>query len=93
MESIVGCGEVSEAQILAAVAEELRRGDARSPVYQLGMADVLRYRLYGVPITRPYRPGSIEFDAYYSGNERGHLLWRKMQAGSFVADGRAAGTK
>jgi hypothetical protein len=27
----------------------------------------------------PYQPGSIEFDAYYAGNERGHQLYRKLQ--------------
>ena len=70
----------TDIQILAAVAEELGRGDARSAVYQQGMADVLRYRLQGIAIPQVHRPGTVEFDAYYSGNERGHVLWRKLRA-------------
>jgi hypothetical protein len=70
---------VSEAEILAAVAEEIKRGDARSLEYQRGMAAVLRYRARGVRIPCPYRLGTAEADAYFSGNERGHALWRKMR--------------
>jgi len=69
----------ADVEILAAVAEELKRGDARSAVYQQGMADVLRYRLRGVTIPRRYRAGTVEFDAYYAGNERGHVLWGKLR--------------
>jgi hypothetical protein len=69
---------MSEAEILAAVAEEIKRGDARSLEYQQGMAAVLRFRARGVRIPCPYRLGTAEADAYFSGNERGHVLWRKI---------------
>jgi hypothetical protein len=68
----------TDAEILAAVAEELKHADARSDVYKEGMADVLRYRVHGVAIPPRYRPGTIECDAYYAGNSHGHALWRKL---------------
>jgi len=71
----------ADTEILAAVADELRHGDTRSAVYQQGMAAVLRFRLHGVPIQRTYHPGTVEFDAFYAGVERGHALWRKLPGG------------
>jgi hypothetical protein len=69
---------MSEAEILAAVAEEIKRGDARSAEYQRGMAAVLRWRERNVRIPCPYRLGTAEADAYFSGTDRGHVLWRKL---------------
>lgn len=81
---------VAEARIQAAVADELRIGDARSDTYREGMVDVLRLRVLQIPIPRRYRPGTVEFDAYYAGNDRGHALWRKMQASTARPEGRKA---
>jgi len=69
----------TDAEILAAVAEELKHADARSGVYRDGMADVLRYRVRGVPIPARYRSGTVEHDAYFAGNWHGHVLWRKLR--------------
>jgi hypothetical protein len=69
---------MSEAQILAAVDKEIKRGAARSAVYRQAMIDVLRYRFWGVAIPHRYTPGTVEADAYFAGNERGHLLWREL---------------
>ena len=76
----------TDAEILAAVAEELKHADARSGVYRDGMADVLRYRVRGVAIPRRYRPGTIECDAYYAGNSHGHALWRKLLESGAVCE-------
>jgi len=70
---------MTEREIAVAVDEELRHGDKRSPVYRQAMVDVLRFKFHGMPLPTPYRPGSVEFDAYYAGNERGHQLYRQLQ--------------
>jgi hypothetical protein len=53
-------------------------GNKRSAEYRRGMLDVLRFRLQGVRIECPYREGTAQFDAYFSGNDRGHAVWRAM---------------
>jgi len=73
---------MTEREIAVAVDEELSHGDKRSLVYRQGMVDVLRLKFHGTPLPTPYRPGSVEFDAYYSGNERGHQLYRLLQQAS-----------
>lgn len=70
----------TDAEIVVAVDVELRRGDPRSSVYREAMIDVLRFRLRGVEIPLRYRPGTVEADAAFSGNDRGHVLWRKLMA-------------
>lgn len=61
------------------IASAQAQGDRRSSVYWRGALDVLRYRLEGVRIHCPYKAGSVEFDAYFSGNDRGFALWRQWQ--------------
>lgn len=58
----------------------LAHGDRRSPEYRRGMVDVFRFRLEGWHIVPPYPLGTSQADAYFSGNERGNELWRRMQA-------------
>lgn len=67
------------------------RGDRRSAVYWRGALDVLRFRLEGERIQCPYKAGTVEFDAYFSGNDRGHLLWNQMRAESEVTHIRSGG--
>lgn len=56
------------------------RGTRRSAEYWQGALDVLRYRMQGIRIVCPYREGSVQFDAYFAGNDRGHhQLWREQQ--------------
>ncbi len=69
----------SAGAIEAAVNAELRVGDRRSAVYRQAMIDVLQFRLNGVPMSAPYGPGTVEFDARMAGIDRGHLLYRKLQ--------------
>lgn len=65
-------------QIVEAV---LSHGNKRSAEYRQGMLDALRFRLEGQRIKCPYREGSVLFDAYFAGTERGHAEWRAMNAG------------
>ena len=76
----------TDAEIVAAVDAELRPGDARSAIYRQALIDVLRYKLRAVAVPRCYVPGSVEFDAYYSGNERGWVLWRKLLESGVVCE-------
>lgn len=65
-----------------------RNGDKRSAEYWRGALDVLRFRIEAVRIQCPYPEGTAQFDAYFSGNERGHALWRASVAK--LASGSAA---
>jgi hypothetical protein len=75
----------TDAEIQAVVDEELRTGDKRSVPYRLAMIDVLRLRILRIQIPMRYEPGTVEFDAYYSGNTRGHALWRAIQENKGIA--------
>ena len=60
----------------------------RSPAYKQGVLDVLRYRS-GETLAIgpcPYKIGTSQADAWFSGVEEGHAIWRRYQAGQ----GRAA---
>ena len=71
---------MTHTEIAAAVDAELRGGDMRSGIYRQAMIDVLAYRVNGTPMSSPYsRPGTVEFDAYLAGVERGNALYRKLQ--------------
>jgi hypothetical protein len=67
------------------VDDELRIGDPRSPEYRLGMIDLLQRRYNGLPFTGRYRPGTVQFDAYSSGVERGWALYRLRAKSGCVA--------
>lgn len=54
----------------------LEFGDRRSSVYREGMIAVIKRRIEDVPVPVPYVPGSLEFDAYFAGKDRGHHEWR-----------------
>lgn len=65
-----------------------RYGDKRSAEYWRGALDVLRFRMHAERIQCPYREGTVQFDAYFSGNDRGHVLWRERAVK--LASGTAA---
>ena len=71
--------KADQSQIQTLVDGELRHGDKRSAVYRAAMIDILDFRLNGTPLPPPPRPGTTEFDAYCSGIERGHQLFRKLE--------------
>lgn len=65
----------------AIVDADLAQGmEARSTEFRAGMLDVLKFRMRRVHIQCPHKPGTAAFDAYFAGNERGHRLWRTLQA-------------
>lgn len=70
---------MDERQIQTLVDVELQKGDKRSAVYRRGMLDVLFLRLNGTPLSSPHRPGTLEFDAWAAGIDRGHVLFRNLQ--------------
>ncbi|MDP3816202.1 hypothetical protein [Pseudomonas sp.] len=54
----------------------LEHGDRRSAAYREGMIAVIKRRIDDSPVQAPYAAGTVEFDAYFAGNERGHNEWR-----------------
>jgi len=54
-----------------------RPRDPRSAEYKAGVLAALRYRIEGVKIKQVYRPGTASADAFYSGLDEGHRLWRE----------------
>lgn len=61
------------------VDKALAVGDKRSPEYRQGMLAVIRFRMEGRRIACPYGLGTSQADAFFSGNDRGHSLWRQLQ--------------
>lgn len=61
------------------VDEALQGETPHSAAYRSGMLAALRYRLQGVHIDIPYRPGTAEADAFFSGVDRGHFEWRTIR--------------
>lgn len=64
------------------VADAKQVGDRRSAEYWRGVLDVLRYRVHGERIECPYQEGTVQFDAYFAGNDRGHALMRMQREGA-----------
>lgn len=62
------------------VDKALATGDRRSPEYRQGMIYIIRFRMEGKRAPCPYALGTSQADAYFSGTDRGHALWRSMQA-------------
>lgn len=69
----------------AIVDADLAHGDKRSAVYRQGAIDVLLFKLEGRRIHVPYQAGTVEFDAYFSGNDRGWQIWRRFNEGKTEA--------
>lgn len=53
--------------------------DPRSPEYKAGVRAALCLRIDGKRIVDPYPPGTAASDAFYSGTEEGHRIWRREQ--------------
>lgn len=58
--------------------EEAFKGprDPRSDEYRCGVLAALRFRCEGLRIGLPYRVGTAQADAFFSGVDEGHRLWR-----------------
>lgn len=74
---------MSRAEVIVDAA--LAHGNKRSAVYRQGAVDVLLLKLEGRHILVPYRAGTVEFDAYFSGNNRGWAIWRHLNEGETEA--------
>jgi hypothetical protein len=48
----------------------------RSAEYKHGVLAALKFRLEGVKISAPFPEGTAASDAFYSGVDEGHALWR-----------------
>jgi hypothetical protein len=48
----------------------------RSAEYKRGVLAALKFRLEGVKISDPFPEGTAAADAFYSGVDEGHRLWR-----------------
>lgn len=76
----------SRAWVESLMAEAFDRPrDPRSDEYKMGVRAVLELRFLRVSIPHLYQPGTASDDAYYSGMQEGHAIWRKH-----VEDSRGA---
>lgn len=57
----------------------LEHGDKRSAVYREGMITCLKRRIEGIHLVVSYAEGTLEFDAYYAGSQRGYHEWRNAR--------------
>lgn len=70
----------------AALAQELYAKaftgprDPRSDEYKAGVRAALLYRLDGREIKCPYQMGTAQADAFYSGLDEGHRIFREYEA-------------
>lgn len=62
--------------ILAAAFNKPR--DPRSPEYKAGVKAALTFRLAGIHSVLPYTLGTARADAWFSGTDEGHHLWRNL---------------
>jgi hypothetical protein len=49
---------------------------SRSAEYKRGVLAALKFRLEGIKISAPFPEGTAASDAFYSGVDEGHALWR-----------------
>ncbi|HEU0201844.1 MAG TPA: hypothetical protein VFR86_15600 [Burkholderiaceae bacterium] len=72
---------LSTAQKLLAEAFTRPR-DPRSNEYKAGVRAALEFRLAGVAIDIPYPLGTAQADAFFSGLQEGHAIWRAYLDGT-----------
>ena len=54
----------------------------RSEAYKLGVRELLNCRTQGIRLVCPYRIGTAEADAFYSGVDEGNAIWSAHLAAS-----------
>ena len=63
------------------MAEAFNRArDPRSEAYKLGARELLSCKAQGIRLVCPYRMGTAEADAFYSGVDEGNSIWRAYLA-------------
>lgn len=58
-----------------------RQRDPRSDVYKLGARSLLVSRATQSELTCYFRPGSVEFDAFFAGVDEGKAIWASHYGG------------
>lgn len=58
-----------------------RARDPRSEAYKLGASELLKNRTMGVPYRCPFKAGTAEADAFWSGGDEGRAIWLAHVAG------------
>ncbi len=53
--------------------------DPRSDEYKAGVRASLSFRINGEHVSNPYRLGTPQADAFFSGVEEGHSIYRSLQ--------------
>lgn len=54
--------------------------EPRSDAYKRGVMAALIYRFAGIKAQAPYKEGTAELDAFLSGCDEGHRIWRTHTA-------------
>lgn len=57
-----------------------RARDPRSEAYKLGVRELLNCKAQGIRLVCPYKMGTTEADAFYSGVDEGNRIWRAYLA-------------
>jgi hypothetical protein len=56
-----------------------RPRDPRSDAYKLGVRELLANQVLGAPFRCPYKLGTAEADAFFSGSDEGRTIWRQYE--------------
>lgn len=59
--------------------------DPRSPAYKAGVLAALKFRLKEATLSRPYRVGTAECDAWFAGSDEGFAIYART-----LEDGQVA---
>ena len=57
-----------------------RPRDPRSYPYKLGALSLFTSRVTNTPLSQPYAPGTVDFDAFHAGVDEGRAIWARNQA-------------
>ncbi len=80
-------GAATVDQLLDAAFSTAR--DPRSAEYRAGVRAALAFRIEGTPIRHQHAAGTAADDAFASGIQEGHAVWRAAQAEAVTAAGAA----
>jgi hypothetical protein len=53
--------------------------DPRSDEYKAGVRAALTFRINGEHTANPHKPGTAQADAFFSGIDEGHSIYRELQ--------------
>ena len=76
-------------QIEGLVDQELRFGTQRSAEYRRGAIELLCRKEMSTALAVPYSLGTAQADAWFSGTDRGWMIWHKLHDDCEAAAGQA----